>query len=190
MDLLAKADDALLRGETARREARLTEAAAAFAEAAALFRKADRPSQLAHALTRQAQIARDALQFNQARRFQEQALALARRHGDLAALPHMVRHMADILVDCEAHEAAGALYTEMMDLYRRAPDTPPLELANALRSLACHTEAVGNRREAAALWRDVRRRYADLGGVFHDTYGLATNAGVEEADQRLRALGE
>ena len=190
MDLFSKADEALQRGEAARREARLADAAAAFAEAAKLFGEADSPSQFAHALTRQAQVARDALRFNQARRFQEQALALTRRHGDAAALPPMVRQMADILLDCDDPEAAGALYAEMMDLYRKAPDTPPLELTNALRSLACHSEAVGNRREAAALWRDVRRRYADLDPVFRGEYGLAVNPGVEEADRRLRELGE
>jgi len=183
------AEDALRRGDTARRDGRLTDAAAAFAEAAKLLRGGDHPSRLAHALTRQAQISRDALRYSEARYYQGEALALARRLDD-PSLPHVVRHMGDILLDCDDLDAAGTLYAEMMDLYRKAPDTPPLELANALRSLACHTEAVGNRREAAALWRDVRLRYAALDEVFRDTYGVTANPGVEEADRRLRALGE
>jgi len=190
MDMIVKAEDALQRGETARGEARLAEAAEAFAEASALFRHADNPPRLAHALSREAQVARDALRFHAARDYQEQALDLARRQADPVVLRQMLRHMGDILLDCEAYEAAGATYAEMMDLYRKATDTPPLELANALRSLACHTEAVGNRREAAALWRDVRRRYAALGDQFRDAFGLNGNPGVDEADSRLRALGE
>ena len=190
MDVIAKAEDALTRGEAARIDARLTDAAKAFAEASALLRGANSPTRLAHALSREAQIARDALRFHAARDYQEQALDLARRQHDPVVLRHMLRHMGDILLDCEAYEAAGAAYAEMMDLYRKAPDTPPLELADALRSLACHTEAVGNRREAAALWRDVRRRYAALDEQLRDTAGLGGNPGVAEADSRLRALGE
>ena len=189
MDLIVEAEAALQRGEAARNAARLSEAAEAFAEASAYYRRADKPWRLAHALSRQAQVARDALRFHAARDYQEQALDLARRQDDPVVLRQMLRHMGDILLDCDAYEAAGAAYAEMMDLYRRAPDTPPLELANALRSLACHTEAVGNRREAAALWRDVRRRYAALDDQFR-VFGLNGNPGVDEAESRLRALGE
>lgn len=76
----------------------------------------------------------------------------------------------------------------MMEIYGAAPETPPLELANAMRSLACNSEALGDRMAARRLWLDVRRRYVALDDLFHDIYGLAENPGVIEADGRLANL--
>ena len=184
----SKAQEALLRGETARREKRLDDAAADFGEAVAAFRTLNDPPRLAHALSRRAQIARDVKDWPLALRLQEEAVSLIRELEDRSALPNAVRHLADILQDSGQPQAAAPLYAEMMALYRAAPDTSPLEMANAARSLACNVEALGDRAGAVARWQDVRRQYDALDEVFRDSYGLAENPGVIEADRRLAAL--
>jgi hypothetical protein len=180
-------EEALQRGEDARRERRLGDADRAFSEAVSLLRRAGDETRLAHALTRSAQIARDRKDFDRAALAQAEALAIVRRTGD-PALPHVARHMADILHDAARHAEAAPLFAEMLTLYRAAPSTPPLEMANAVRSAACHAEAIGDAPRAAALWREARDRYAALDDLFHQLTGTSENPGVREADLRLAAL--
>jgi tetratricopeptide (TPR) repeat protein len=182
------AEEALLRGETARREKRSADAADAFADAVACFRRVADPARLAHALTRQAQIARDVKDFSLALRLQEEAVTLARGLGADSFLARVIRHLADILQESGRASAAVPLYVEMMELYERAPDTPALEMANAARSVACNMEALGDQASAVALWRGVRCRYEALDDVFRNAYGMNENPGVMEADRRLAAL--
>jgi hypothetical protein len=184
---VSKAEDALRRGETARREKRLADAATAFGDAVACFRDTDDRARLAHALGRQAQVARDVKDWPLALRLQEEAVTLTRASGS-SLLPHVIRHLADILHASGQPTAAAPLYAEMMELYQNAPDTPPLEMANAARSVACNLEAIGDRVAALTLWRDVRDRYEALDEVFRNAYGLSENPGVIEADRRLAAL--
>lgn len=94
---IAKSELALRRGEEARREKRLSDAADAFAEAVVHFRKADDRSRLAHALSRQAQVASDVGDLAKARRLQEEAVTLTRGLAAPSSLPHVIRHLADIL---------------------------------------------------------------------------------------------
>jgi len=184
----AKADEALLRGEAARREKRLAEAATAFANAVDGFREVGDPARLAYALSRQAQVAADVKDWPLALRLQEEAVLLTRGLGVTSSLPHVIRHLADFLQASGRPAAAEPLYVEMMDLYQGAPDTPSLELANAARSVACNREELGDRAAALLLWRGVRDRYEALDEVFRKTYGLNENPGVIEADRRLAAL--
>jgi hypothetical protein len=188
MDPIAEAEDALRRGETARRDKRLADADDAFAHAVALLREADDPARLANALSRQAQVAMDLHDYRNARTSQDEAVALTRRAGGSSSLPHSIRHLADILRAGGEPAAAAPLYAEMMALYEGAPNTPPLEMANAVRSCACNAQALGDRVAALALWRDARARYEALDEVFRDIYGLKDNPGVAEADRRLAAL--
>ena len=119
---------------------------------------------------------------------QEEAVNLARRTGS-SSLPHLIRHLADILrEDGDARDAAP-LYEEAMSRYLAATDIPPLELANATRGMACNAQALGDRDAAIRHWRSAREQYRALDDVFRHSYGQSDNPGVIEADRRLAALG-
>jgi tetratricopeptide (TPR) repeat protein len=193
------AEVALERGMAARRESldlpnpadrerRLTDAKQDFEEAAGLFRKEGERSRLAYTLSRQAQVARDRGRHEQAAGFQAEALSITRDLGDGAGLPLMLRGMADILQAAGRRDEAAPLYAEMMSLYRANPATAPLELANAVRSLAKHEESRGNLGQARVLWSEARDLYAKLDEVFLKMTGSPGNPGVKEAERRLAAL--
>jgi tetratricopeptide (TPR) repeat protein len=174
-------------GETARREQRLTDSKADFAAAAAWY-EAHGPVQMqVHSLTRQAQIERDLGSYDAAIEFQQKALQLQREIGR-EGLPHVVRHLADILDDAGRHQEASPYYAEMESLYRNSPETPPLEMANAVRSLAVHSERVGDKERARQLWLEARELYSKLDQLFLDLTGDRRNPGVEEAEKRLALL--
>jgi beta-lactamase regulating signal transducer with metallopeptidase domain len=173
-------------GETARLEKRLHDARADFAAAAAWY-AAHGPVQMkVHTLSRQAQIERDLANYEAAASFQREALRLQREIGP-DGLPHAIRHLADILDDGGRHEEASPYYAEMETLYRNS-STPPLEMANAVRSLAVHAEHVGDKDRAHRLWLEARDRYAKLDDVFLKLTGERRNPGVEEAERRLAVL--
>ena len=65
-----------------------------------------------------------------------------------------------------------------LQIYRALPEVAPLDMANALRASALLKEKIGQRDEAAALWREARTLY--------ETAGIA--AGAEEASRRLESL--
>jgi tetratricopeptide (TPR) repeat protein len=67
-------------------------------------------------LTRRAQIERDMGRHEAALRDQEEALAIYRELTDQSALPHVIRHLADILQDAGRHEEAAPYYREMLVL--------------------------------------------------------------------------
>lgn len=189
MDSPGDASDALARGETARRERRLDDATRDFSAAIAIFRTAGQAESLAHALTRRAQIARDARDFDKALRDQDEALDIFRMLGDPLALAKAVRHFADILQDAGRHEEAAPYFDEMLAIYRAHAETPALEYANAIRSVALHAEHRGLAAEARLLWTEARARYNALDDVFLELTGKPENPGVREADRRLAILG-
>ena len=75
-----------------------------------------------------------------------------------------------------------------MAIYRREPDVPPLDFANAVRSVAVHTQSLGEKDEAQRLWEEAKARYAELDDLFERLTGRRGNPGVAEADRRLAAL--
>lgn len=180
-------ESALHLGETARREGRLADASVAFEGAVACFRAAGDKAKLAHALSREAQIARDTKQLDKARGLQDEAVSIARETAS-PSLPHLIRHLADILQDDGDAAGAAPLYDEVLALYRTSTDVPPLELANTIRSVACNAQALGDRATAIRHWRSAREQYEALDPLFRQTYGLEENPGVAEADRRLAAL--
>jgi tetratricopeptide (TPR) repeat protein len=179
---------ALERGETARREKRLDDARTAFAEAADVLRPTGSRADLAHALTRQAQIERDERLFAKALEYQLEALTIERTLNDRKRLAHTIRHVADILQDERRHAEAAPYYSEMLELYRTEAGVLPLEFANAIRSVALHNEYLGNKEQSLALWQEARDRYAALDALFLSLTGKSENPGVQEADRRLAAL--
>lgn len=179
---------ALERGTLARRERRVDDARAAFAEAAESARKSGFPSDLAEALAKQAQIERDTGFLDKALAYQLDALVIVRALNEPQNLAHVLRHAGDILQTANRHADAEPYYREMLALYRAAPDTPPLDVANAIRSVALHAQHLGRIEEARRLWQEARERYAALDDLFLSLTGKAENPGVKEADRRLAAL--
>jgi len=76
----------------------------------------------------------------------------------------------------------------MLDLYRSSEITPPLEMANALRSAALHAERRDETGEARNLWIEALSYYRQLDERFALLRGLPGNPGVIEADRHLAAL--
>lgn len=135
-----------------------------------------------------AQQARNARDFYEALLQQRRAVTLFREVEDRAALAHAIRHLADILVaNGQAGEASESI-TEMLTLYRTAPDAQPLDIANAMRSAAVHAEAIGDNETARAFWIQARERYAALDDLFERLTGKPGNPGVLEADAKLASL--
>jgi tetratricopeptide (TPR) repeat protein len=140
------------------------------------------------ALTRQAQAARNAGDREAAVALQSRALALCRHQDDPARLAHVLRHLGDILGELGRYAEAEPHFREMAEIYAARPQTPPLELANAWRSLAVQAEGLGDRDDARRLWMEVRARYAELDAVFVQLTGKPENPGVAECDRRLGRL--
>ncbi|MFA5966036.1 MAG: hypothetical protein WC804_18620 [Sphingomonas sp.] len=119
---------------------------------------------------------------------QRRAVALWREVGDTASLAHAVRHIADMLVEAGRASEASQPIAEMIALYARCRDAPPLDIANALRSAAVQAEAIGDSDTAEAFWLKARQRYAALDDLFEKLTGQPGNPGVAEADARIKAL--
>ena len=119
---------------------------------------------------------------------QRRSVAVWRELGSPAPLAHALRHIADMLVEAGRAGEAGEPIAEMLALYRRAADAPPLDVAKALRSAAIHAEAIGDGDSAEAFWLQARQRYAALDDLFAQLTGKRENPGVAEADRHLSAL--
>jgi len=91
---------------------------------------------------------------------------------------HAIRHSGDILQDAGELTTAQPCYEEALAIYRHHPDTPPLDLANAIAGYARLSEKLNHRQRAAALWKDALDLYAQC----------SVQAGVDEARGRLDDL--
>jgi len=123
-------------GYQARRDGRLTEAWEIFSESVALCRGADDQQLLASSLVGLGQIERDLGKSEAATQHYREAVDLYRCGDDRLRLAHTIRHLADILRGYGDIEPARSLYEEALSIYRNDPDTPPLDLANAIRGFA------------------------------------------------------
>lgn len=110
----------------------------------------------------------------QIQRYRDRADACA-RSGDVQGQAHALRHWADILRREGQVDASLTLYREVLDLYRTAPDTAPMNLANALRGFALLQSHPVPGDSALAAWREARDIYAANG----------VDAGVEECEHWL-----
>ena len=73
---------------------------------------------------------------------------------------------------------AEPCYVEALSIYRRHEGTPPLDLANAIRSLVVLKDEVGAAEQSQSLWQQA-----------HDLYvALKISAGVAESAARLALL--
>ena len=184
MEESSRGQQLLSTGEAARRDGDTEAARAAFSEALRVCRRTGDLTGEAQALTRQSQIARDAGDLDWALHDQAEAIALYRRAGDGLGLAGALRHAGDMFLEQRELPRATAYLHEALDLYRADIDTPPLAMANMIRSVALLATALGETGAARDYWANARARYAELGPLFPNG-----NAGVREAEQQLAALG-
>src|SRR5271157_3384218 len=162
----------------ARRDNRLADAKRDLVEAVDICRKAGIRVDLAEALTGLGQIERDLHHREAARESYEEAAALYRAEGDALKIAHSVRHLGDIHREEGRPDLAEPCYREALDLYRGHEQTPPLDLANAIRGLAILKDHSGDTEAAKSLWEEARELYASV----------KVEAGVAESSRRLARL--
>jgi tetratricopeptide (TPR) repeat protein len=105
----------------------------------------------------------------------EEAVALYRETGEPLVLAHVVRHLGDVYQEQERPDLAEPCYNEALRLYRDHEQALPLDVANAIRSMA-----VLRWEQTRELWKEARDLYANL----------SVEAGVEESAGRLEALSK
>jgi tetratricopeptide (TPR) repeat protein len=153
-------------------------------EAAELFRKAltewgnDDGAMRASLYEELAYVERNLRDLETSQRHYRQASEIYRSLDNPLKAAHTIRHAADILREQKKLDEAGPLYAESLAIYRRHKDTPPLDLANAIRGFALLKEQVGNCKDALSLWLEARDLY--------ELRGIA--AGVSESDSRIKSL--
>ena len=163
------------RGHAQRRDGRLDDARQSFTEAVAAARRDGNDADLVHALKGLGQAERDLGRGERALPLYEEAVELCFALDDLPGLAHALRHLGDIHQDAGNWSLAALPSEQALSLYRSLPATPPLDLANALRSCALVREQLGEADAAAELWREARALYRAAGVA----------EGVAECERRL-----
>jgi tetratricopeptide (TPR) repeat protein len=165
--------------------ARLAKKGHRLEEAAELLRKAltecvpsDSPALCATLYEELAYVERNLRDLDTSQKLYRQASRTYRNLGNPLKTAHTLRHAADVLCEQKRLDQAGPLYAESLEIYRGHQDTPPLDLANAIRGFALLKEQAGDGKEALSLWREARDLY-ELAGI---------EAGVLESDRRIRLL--
>jgi tetratricopeptide (TPR) repeat protein len=157
------------------------EARKLFAEAAAMAHESGAWRELVDALKGIAQVERDLGRRTEARPFYEKAVAVCREIADPLLLAHTIRHLGDLHHDDGRDDLAEPMYAEALALYRTS-DPSPLDLANAVRSLA----VIKNSEE---LWEEAFHLYAAANvppGAAESALQLATLAHHHGAGDRAR----
>lgn len=173
-----KSDRLINQAFQARGENRLDDAKRDLVEAVTLCREAGAPGELAGALARLGQAERDLHHNDAALRHYEEAVALYRVEGDPLKIAHTIRHVADIQRHEGNHRLAESCYDEALRIYREQPNTPPLDLANALRGSALLKESMGEIKQAREQWQEAGKLYAEV----------RVEAGVAESKRRMQLL--
>jgi tetratricopeptide (TPR) repeat protein len=89
-----------------------------------------------------------------------------------------MRHLGDVHYEAGRTTAAELSYREALALYRDAGRTKPIDLANAIRSMAVLKSDHGPVDEARALWQEAMELYA----------AANIQPGVAECTARLKVL--
>jgi tetratricopeptide (TPR) repeat protein len=179
-DAARQSDALILKAAQARRENRLSDAKRDLLQAVGICRRAALRQPLASALTALGQIERDMHHLDYAIQHYQEAAALYRAEGNPLKLAHTVRHAADIYRNQNRRDLAEPSYHEALAIYRSHPETPPLDLANAIRGLAILLSNGGSIEEAKSLWQAARDLYSAVG----------VEAGVAECNRRIVALSQ
>lgn len=108
----------------------------------------------------------------------QRAVADLQTAGDPLRLAHAIRHLGDAYYYAGRIDLAEPHYLEALSIYRGRDDYRPLDLANAIRSLAVIKGDLGADQEAISLWQEA-----------HDLYwSEKVPAGVAESAARLALL--
>jgi tetratricopeptide (TPR) repeat protein len=161
------------------------------AVALALACQARDSATLARAVTELGRIERDLGHTDAALALYQEAAAIYRERADALKLAHTVRHVGDIYQDAGRAPAAEPCFHEALAIYRAHPETPPLELANAVRPLALLKDDAGAFDEADRLWEEAKDLYASvnvLPGVAQCAARLALLARRREDTERARRM--
>lgn len=163
----------------AHRENRFRDARRDFTEAIALGRGGGSRTDLITALKGLAQIERHLENGEAARVRYEEAVVLCREEGVEMLLAHTIRHLGDVHREAGQRDLAEPAYREALEIYRRHPETKPLDLANTLRPLALLKESREENDEAVLFWREARDLYTAAG----------VRKGAAECSAHLKRLG-
>ncbi|HEX9160806.1 MAG TPA: ankyrin repeat domain-containing protein [Thermoanaerobaculia bacterium] len=109
-------------------------------------------------LKQRAEQARREGRFDEAKRDYTDAVEICRGLSDRLLLAHTVRHLGDVEVQLGRPDAAEPLFVEALAIYR-SEQTTPLELANAIRSLALLKHSAGAVADATRLWEEAHALY-------------------------------
>jgi catechol 2,3-dioxygenase-like lactoylglutathione lyase family enzyme len=172
------ADHFTRRAHQARTEGRLADARCDLLEAVAILRRQGGRAELAQALRNLGELERRLPDGDAARRHYEEAVAIFREVDAPLRLAHTVRHLGDVHHDAGRAALAEPCYHEALAIYRSHEHAPPLDLANAIRSLAVFKGDAGEIEEAARLWQEAHELYT----------ALDVPAGVAESAARLARL--
>jgi len=103
-------------------------------------------------------------------------VAALRKTVDPLGFAHALRHLGDAHAYAGQTSRARACYLEALSTYRSQRDRRPLDLANAIRSLAALDDETDATEEAERLWREAHDLYVSLnvpGGVAESAGRLA-----------------
>lgn len=171
-------DLAAQRAFAAQKERRYADAKREWTEVAELSRQRDDRAELAWAIRWLGEIERKLHNQAAARLHYEEAVKLYRGLSDPLVLAHTVRHLGDVYHELHLPKLAEPCYREALEIYRAHPEAAPLDVANAIRSMAVLKGELGERQEARKLWEEVQQRYSAAG----------VEAGITESSVRLAAL--
>ena len=166
------------RATQAQHDRRLTDARTAWTAAVELLRQEDDRPTLGPALRSLAEIERKLHDDEAARAHYEEAVELYRHLDDPLTLAHTIRHLGDVYRHANQPALAEPCYREALGLYRAHPEAAPLDVANAIRSMAVLKSVAGAVDEARALWEEAKQLYSATG----------IEAGVAESSRRLAQL--
>jgi tetratricopeptide (TPR) repeat protein len=170
--------DLLRQARQARVEGRLDDARRDLLAAADLLRQRGTRRELAQVLRDLGEMERRMPRLHDtaaARRHYEESVAVWRELDEPLRLAHTLRHLGDVHQDAGCPALAEPCYHEALAVYRGYEQTAPLDLANAIRSLAVLAGGAGREEEARGLWQEAQGLYAACG----------VEAGVAEAARRL-----
>ena len=165
----------LEQGREAKREHRLEAARSLFQQA---LERSDDGGLSAKLYEELAYVERSLRELDAAREHYLRSSEIYRSLGNPLKTAHTMRHAADILREQGKLEQAESFYGEALEIYRRQKETPPLDLANAIRGYALLKEETGERAQALNLWREARDLYELIG----------IDAGIVESAARIKSL--
>lgn len=168
----------LEQGRKDKKEGRLHDARRAFSEALADCHSSEDRLLAATMYEELAYVERNLRDLASAERHYRQASDIYRGLDNPLKTAHTLRHAADILREQKSRDESAHLYAEVLEIYRNHPETPPLDLANAIRGFALLKEDEQDSEQATCLWREAGKLY-ELTGV---------DAGIEESKRRIGFL--